>query len=216
MIVVGAAKCRFCGAIFDPRLKAAGKKDLRPDDENLTGGLGLLHPLWRHRLHRRNRLRDSRQTQRDEDGRDFARRGKWSERAVRDRSSGHARSQSLPLTPSSRIPRHVRNHYLPLWSTGPLAGADGEPGVSLSAMQERHRLDVGCPGPGLHAAEARRRGLVLPHLPVGDCRRGAGGHLPRSAIRFTIASAGRRSAAAAPTAASRRRRWKKARPRRSP
>ncbi len=36
MIVVGAAKCRFCGAIFDPRLKARTKKVYGSDDENLS------------------------------------------------------------------------------------------------------------------------------------------------------------------------------------
>jgi len=39
MIVATAAKCRFCGEVFDPTLKKA-KKSRRygPDDENLTSG----------------------------------------------------------------------------------------------------------------------------------------------------------------------------------
>ena len=57
--------------------------------------------------------------------------------------------------------------------------------------------------------KARRHRLVLPDLPVGDRRRGSRWSPAPSAIRSTIASAGRRSAAAAPTAASRRRRWKR-------
>lgn len=38
MIVVGAAKCRFCNAIFDPRLKLQVKRAYGPDDENLSTG----------------------------------------------------------------------------------------------------------------------------------------------------------------------------------
>ncbi len=38
MIMVGAAKCRFCNAIFDPQLKLIAAKKHRPDDENLSGG----------------------------------------------------------------------------------------------------------------------------------------------------------------------------------
>jgi len=37
MIVVGAAKCRFCGAIFDPRLKVqAARRTGSQDDEQLS------------------------------------------------------------------------------------------------------------------------------------------------------------------------------------
>jgi predicted RNA-binding Zn-ribbon protein involved in translation (DUF1610 family) len=40
MIVATAAKCRFCGEVFDPTLKKARKKSGRygPDDESLTSG----------------------------------------------------------------------------------------------------------------------------------------------------------------------------------
>ncbi len=42
MIVVGAAKCRYCGEIFDPALRKSKKKGKRSrgggDDEDLTGG----------------------------------------------------------------------------------------------------------------------------------------------------------------------------------
>ncbi len=34
MIVAGAAKCRFCGAIFDPRLKAQVKRAAGSEDDN--------------------------------------------------------------------------------------------------------------------------------------------------------------------------------------
>jgi hypothetical protein len=47
MIVASAAKCRFCGEIFDPALKKAKKKAKKrgPEAEDLTGGdivVGLL------------------------------------------------------------------------------------------------------------------------------------------------------------------------------
>jgi predicted RNA-binding Zn-ribbon protein involved in translation (DUF1610 family) len=38
MIIATAAKCRFCGAIFDARLKQAAKKKYGPNDETLTAG----------------------------------------------------------------------------------------------------------------------------------------------------------------------------------
>jgi hypothetical protein len=38
MIVVGAAKCRFCNAVFDPRLKLKAAKKYGPEDENLSAG----------------------------------------------------------------------------------------------------------------------------------------------------------------------------------
>jgi predicted RNA-binding Zn-ribbon protein involved in translation (DUF1610 family) len=39
MIMVGAAKCRFCNAIFDPHLKLTeGKRHYAPGDENLSTG----------------------------------------------------------------------------------------------------------------------------------------------------------------------------------
>jgi hypothetical protein len=39
MIMAGAAKCRFCNAIFDPRLKAQAAKQWRAaGDEDLTTG----------------------------------------------------------------------------------------------------------------------------------------------------------------------------------
>lgn len=38
MIVATAAKCRFCGEIFDAKLKKKKKKTYASDDENLTGG----------------------------------------------------------------------------------------------------------------------------------------------------------------------------------
>ncbi len=86
MIMVGAAKCRFCNAIFDPNLKRlAAKKTYGPGDENLTtGDSDLLHSLCRYRLHRRNRLRDSRQAERDEDGRNLDRRGSGVEHSERN------------------------------------------------------------------------------------------------------------------------------------
>jgi predicted RNA-binding Zn-ribbon protein involved in translation (DUF1610 family) len=37
MIVAGAAKCRFCNAIFDPRLKAQTKKHSSTDEDLTTG-----------------------------------------------------------------------------------------------------------------------------------------------------------------------------------
>jgi hypothetical protein len=45
MIVAGAAKCRFCGAVFDPRLKKqAAKKRVNygVDDDNLNAGEWVL------------------------------------------------------------------------------------------------------------------------------------------------------------------------------
>ncbi len=36
--MAGAAKCRFCNAIFDPQLKLKAAKKYGPDDENLSGG----------------------------------------------------------------------------------------------------------------------------------------------------------------------------------
>jgi hypothetical protein len=44
MIPVAAAKCRFCEAIFDPRLKARakGKQSGSGDDENLSTGEWLI------------------------------------------------------------------------------------------------------------------------------------------------------------------------------
>jgi hypothetical protein len=38
MIMVTAAKCRFCNAIFDPRLKAQAKKQPTEADTNLSTG----------------------------------------------------------------------------------------------------------------------------------------------------------------------------------
>ena len=39
MILVGAAKCRYCGEIFDPALKKAkGSRKHGPEAESLTGG----------------------------------------------------------------------------------------------------------------------------------------------------------------------------------
>jgi predicted RNA-binding Zn-ribbon protein involved in translation (DUF1610 family) len=37
MIVAGAAKCRFCNAIFDPRLKLKAKKAYSSEDETISG-----------------------------------------------------------------------------------------------------------------------------------------------------------------------------------
>ena len=42
MIVAGAAKCRFCGAIFDPRLKVQARSAAGSDDSNLNAGEWVL------------------------------------------------------------------------------------------------------------------------------------------------------------------------------
>jgi hypothetical protein len=70
MIMATAVKCRYCGEVFDETLKRKEKilrlgRRFRPYDR----GLGVLHFVRRNRLHFRNRVCNSRQAQRLEDGR---------------------------------------------------------------------------------------------------------------------------------------------------
>ena len=109
MIVATAAKCRYCGEIFDPALKKAKKKKQKGrggDDENLsTGDTAPRGALLGDRLYHRDRLDDPGQAQGREDG--SASPSSWASSGM---SSG--RSSAGLASGAGRHEDHVPMHRL--------------------------------------------------------------------------------------------------------